>query len=164
MNIKQTKTSSYSNLMFLSTGHLYHQPTNLCPVRPADIHREDIVIKVTPQSADIKRAAWQKVQDDDLNSIQYRLHYAPVDDLHYSCSTMHRGLCSSRLDPVNEKTWNQAIGTLSKKKKQRSPAPSRMTLSPEAAHIQEGQVQACARITVWEEEGCGQLFAESFCT
>lgn len=64
---------------------------------------------------------------------------------------MHRGLCSSRLDPVNEKTWNQAIGTLSnKKKKKRSPAPSRMTVSPEAAHIQEGQVQACTWITVWE--------------
>lgn len=109
--------------MFLSTGHLYRQPTNLCPVRLADIHREDIVIKVTSQSTDIKRAAWQKVQDDDLNSIQYRLHYAPVDDLHYSCSTMHRGLCSSRLDPVNEKTWNQAIGILSKKKKRKKRGP-----------------------------------------
>lgn len=60
----------------------------------------------------MKRVSWQKVQAADLHFIQPLLHYAPVDDLHYSLSTMRRGLSGSQLDHMNEETWSQAIGTL----------------------------------------------------
>lgn len=62
----------------------------------------------------MKRVSLQKVQGEDLRFIQLLLHYAPVDDLRYTLSTMQCGLCSSQLDHMNEKTWSQAIGTLSK--------------------------------------------------
>lgn len=62
----------------------------------------------------MKRVSLPKVQGKDLRFIQPLLHYAPVDDLHYSLSTMQRILCSSQLDHMNEETWSQAISTLSK--------------------------------------------------
>lgn len=62
----------------------------------------------------MKRVSLEKVQGDHLHFIQPLLHYAPMDDLHYSLSTIQCGLCSSYLDSMNEETWSQAIGTLSK--------------------------------------------------
>lgn len=78
-----------------------------------DISTEAIVMKVTPRK-EMKKVSLQKVQAEGLHFIQPLLHYAPVDDLHHSQSTMQRGLCSSQLDHMNEETWSQAIGTLSK--------------------------------------------------
>lgn len=103
------------------------------------MHRLGIVIKVTWQSADIKRASFQKVRDDDLNSFQRWLLCAPVDGVHYSCGTIHHGLCSSQSYSVNETTWSHATGTLSKKKKKLQREPQRrMTLVLKAACIEEG--------------------------
>lgn len=100
----------------------WFNPTNswtTAPVPKPDMHRVGIVIKVTWQSANIKRASFQKVRIDDLNSFQCWLLCAPADDLHYSCGTMHHGLCSSQSYSVNETTWSQVPGTLSRKKKKK---------------------------------------------
>lgn len=90
-----------------------------CPSPQTDTHGGGIVIKVTWQSANMKRASFRKVRDDDLNSFQHWLLCAPADDLHHSCGTMHHGLCSSQSYSVNETTWSQATGTLSKKKEKK---------------------------------------------
>lgn len=105
----------------VQTWWVYHQgiylanPLTIVLCAQLDICTEAIVMKVTSRKKETKRVSLQKVQADDLHSIQLLLHYAPVDDLHYSRSTMQRGLCSSQLDHMNEETWSQAIGTSSKK-------------------------------------------------
>lgn len=88
----------------------------------------------------MKRVSLQKVQGEDLRFIQLLLHYAPVDDLRYTLSTMQCGLCSSQLDHMNEKTWSQAIGTLSK---------SWWTPSWEATHVKEGQLHVWMRLCMY---------------
>lgn len=104
-----------------------------------DISTEAIVMKVTPRK-EMKKVSLQKVQAEGLHFIQPLLHYAPVDDLHHSQSTMQRGLCSSQLDHMNEETWSQAIGTLSKS------YPKLMTASWDATYIEEGQVRVWMRL------------------
>lgn len=134
---------------------------NYCPSAQPDMHRVGIVIKVTSQSANIKRTSFLKVRDDDLSSFQRWLLCAPADDLHYSCGTMHRGLCSSQSYSVNETTWSQATGTLSKKKKSEL-FPPRMTLSLEATCIEEGQIQVwLSSTTMRRKEGCALYWQEA---
>ena len=75
-----------------------------------DIRTEAIVVKVTPREKKHKKGFIA-----ESSGWRPPLHYAAADDFHHSLGTMRRGLCSSRLDRMNEETWSPATATLSKK-------------------------------------------------